>query len=658
MSATKPTPVNKLLSPGGAVAKNMSGYELRPQQLAMAEEVARAFDDGEHLLVEAGTGVGKSFAYLIPAIERAVRTGERVVISTHTIALQEQLIHKDIPFLKGVFPQEFSAVLVKGRSNYVGLRRLARASQRKEGLFDERGQVNELWRIEDWAYKTEDGSLADLDPQPALPVWERVKSEHDDCLGRRCATYKQCFYQRARRRAAEAQILVVNHALLFSDVAARRQGASILPDYNHVVLDEAHTVESVAGDHLGTNLSNTQVLFLLQSLHNPRTGKGLLHAAAQPDAVAAVVGAKLAAEAYFDAVVHWAESQRGFSGRVRQPLEVPQSLSATLVELRQQLHAIREATENIDDKLELLSMMDRCEALAGAVALWHTQGEPQSVYWIEHTSGRTRRVTLCCRPIDVGPVLRESLFDAVRSVVMTSATLTTGGAEPFAYIRSRLALENVRTLALGSPFNYAEQMTAYVAASLPDPSNGAQYIPAACEAIKRYLRMSEGQAFVLFTSYSMIQECANRLTPFLEAEGMPLLMQGSGLPRGKMLERFRCTPRCVLFGADTFWAGVDVAGEALRNVIIVKLPFAVPSQPMVEARIERIREQGGNPFMDFQVPEAVLKFRQGIGRLIRTRTDKGMVVVLDPRVISKPYGKLFLEALPDCRVVIESEAQP
>jgi len=643
--------IHDILGESGRIAAKLPGYELRPQQLEMAEAVQAAFDDDEDLLVEAGTGVGKSFAYLVPAVLRAIHHGSRVVVSTHTIALQEQLIRKDIPFLQKVLP-EFSAVLVKGRANYIGLRRLARTSSRQDLLFDSKAERAELHRIEDWAYETTDGSRSDLSKEPNQAVWDRIRSDGDDCFGRKCPHYKRCFFQRARRDAELAQLLIVNHALLFSDLAMRRQGAAILPEYQYLILDEAHTVESVAGDHLGVGVSTNQVRYLLNGLHSERTQRGSLHTERGESLIPTVNDAQRCLDDYMDRMLELNRAQGGFSHRLKEPPPVDDTLSPTLLNLKDELASLRHDLPDEQDRHELNGVMERCKSLALEIEHWHKQQADGWVYWLETGAAPRQRVSLFGRPIDVGPALKVLLFDQLQSTVLTSATMTTGKENPFAYLTNRLSLEEARTLALGSPFDYRSAMTVYVEAGMPDPSNASVFLPAACSAIEKYLLDTQGRAFVLFTSYSMLNECAERLRSFFGEHDLALLAQGSGMPRSAMLDAFKRTERCVLFGTDTFWAGVDVPGEALSNVIITKLPFAVPNQPMIEARIEQIRESGGNPFMSYQVPEAVLKFKQGIGRLIRSKQDRGIVAVLDPRVVSKPYGRQFLDALPDGEIVM------
>ncbi len=642
-----------ILGPGGLIARRLPQYEHRREQLEMAEAVFQAFEQPEHLLVEAGTGVGKSFAYLVPAIERVTRHKQRVVVSTHTIALQEQLINKDIPFLQSVLPMEFSAVLMKGRGNYIGLRRLARASQRQDLLFDSRAAREELWRIEDWAYHTRDGSLSDLSVQPAPAVWEKVRSEQGNCMGRRCPHYERCFYQQARRRAENANLLIVNHALFFSDLAVRAQGAGILPDYDLAILDEAHTVEDVAGSHFGLSVSDGQIRYLLNSLYNERTKHGFLAGFHAEVAIRAVLKTRGVLTRFTDELTSWQTAHGRSNGRLIVPPPLKNTISDALRDLHQKLRSVRELATDEGDRFELNVLMERTIGLAESTEELLSQEHEDWVYWIESTPDRSNRITVTGRPVDIGPNLRDSLFGLIPSVVLTSATLTTGeGDDGFAYIRNRLNLPDVRACSLGSPFDYANQVTVYVEAGLPDPNQADAFIPPACAAIEKYVRQTQGRAFVLFTSYSLMDRCAKMLADRLAAAELELLVQGRDLTRTQMLDRFKQDRRCVLFGTDSFWGGVDVPGPALSNVIIVKLPFAVPDHPAIEARVEQIRRQGGNPFAAFQLPEAVLRFKQGFGRLVRTKDDCGIVVILDPRVCSKSYGRAFLEALPECRLVI------
>lgn len=647
--------IDTFFSKSGALASSLSAFESRPQQVEMARIVADAQERSERVLIEAGTGIGKSFAYLLPAIDRAITHHQRVVVSTHTIALQEQLIEKDIPALRAVFGDRFSAVLVKGRSNYLGLRRLARASERQAEYFTSGAEREHLHRIEDWAYETDDGTMSDLAPQPPRAVWDRVRSDGDDCWGRKCPHFSACFFQNARAASSKAHLLVVNHAILFADVALRRRGGAILPDFDHLIVDEAHTIENVAADHLGIGVTTGQVHALLRGLYNERTGRGTLAAVDSPAAVERIRVLRASLDEYVEALLVRLDSGSGGSARLRQPLPFSQQVSDGLIELRDDLRAAREQVSAEGDKTELAGLMERCRALAEGISDWHAQGRDGWVYWMERSSAQGDRVRLSARPIHVGDILRDELYSRASSVVLTSATLTTSGSAPFAYLADRLGLGDAGSHALGSPFDFAKNLEVHIEGDMPDPGDFGPFVEACAERVIHYVQRTEGRAFVLFTSYEMLRRCAELIEGVLGADGYELLVQGAGLPRSAMLQRFREGERCVLLGTDSFWAGVDVPGRALENVIITRLPFASPGNPVVDARIDAIRERGGNPFFEYQIPEAILRLRQGVGRVLRTSSDKGIVVLLDPRIVRKPYGRQFLRALPDCPVLVSEE---
>jgi ATP-dependent DNA helicase DinG len=631
----------------------------------MATAVEAAIAAGEHLIVEAGTGTGKSFAYLVPAILAATAgQGEgvprrKVVISTHTISLQEQLISKDIPFLNAVLPVEFSAVLVKGRSNYVSLRRLKGAVDRSNSLFANPEEVDHLKQLVEWSRHTGDGSLSDLTFKPVSSVWDEVRSEHGNCLGKVCPTYDDCLYYRARRRIWNSDILVVNHALFFADLALRREGASVLPDYDVVVFDEAHTLEQVAADHLGLSISGGQIEYMMNRLHSDKTRKGLL--SKLPVGGPEVDRARAEAERLVDRIRHlgrdlfgdlaeWQQANGSRNGRLRRPPDLPNEVSPALKELATRICNLAEPIERDEYRIEYTAAAERCIGLANSLNSWMGQGEAGNVYWLETSGPQQQRVRLVSAPVDVAPVLRDELFARIKTVILTSATLAVG-QQSFDFIRQRLGLTKSNELKLGSPFNYAEQMKLFLPDAMPDPTEApADYTSAVCRQIEHYVDETKGRAFVLFTSYQMLRDVARRMTPWFISRNYGLYVQGADMPRTLMLERFRQDPAGVLFGADSFWQGVDVPGDALQNVIIAKLPFSVPDHPLLEARLESIRQQGGNPFFDYQVPEAIIKLKQGVGRLIRSKTDKGIVVILDPRVRTKRYGQLFLDSLPDCTV--------
>jgi len=644
--------VHAFFSENGPLSKARN-FEFRPQQQEMAARVAQALEEERHLVVEGGTGVGKSLAYLVPAILFALERHKKAIVSTYTINLQEQLLHKDIPILKKVLPVEFEAALMKGRQNYLCPRRLERALQSAKELFTG-PEESELQRLAEWASTTPDGSLSDLSVEPDPKVWTQVCSEAHVCTQKTCGQNPRCFYQQARKRLLAADVIVLNHTLLFillgsPDVQQERESGFVFPN-DFIVFDEAHTVEQVASRQIGIGVSQYGLRATIQRLYNSRTRKGLF--TVMRDAA----GVRLAAELiddvdkFFAAVESKSDFRKGREFRVRDIDFVPDTITRRLTVLQAR---ITEVVKRADDevlKAELQEFGRRVRDARDGIATFLEQSAPKHVYWIERTGKSERFLALNAAPVDLAPVLRRMLFREDCCCVTTSAALAVSRPD-LAYFRERIGAMDAEPLQLGSPFNFQRQMKIFVVQKMPDPRD-APYHRELERWIAHFVEKTEGCAFVLFTNYGDMQQVAGTMQRFFVDKGMNLLVQGAGSPRSKLLEQFKSTPRSVLFGTDSFWGGVDVPGEALSNVIITRLPFAVPDHPLIEAKLELIEERGGDPFTEYSLPEAILKLRQGVGRLIRTKSDCGIIVILDNRIVTRPYGRAFLQALPKCPVEI------
>lgn len=685
------------LAEHGAVAKQMGQYEDRPSQRDMAAYIADAYNDGGVLLLEAGTGIGKSFAYLVPALAWAKANGERTVISTNTINLQEQLIGKDLPLLRDALATDLRVptfAMLKGWRNYLCLARMHQAVGSQRSLL-EPDKYDELQGLFAWAGRTADGTLADLPVTPSGEVWDEVSAEADLCPRLQCPHFDACFLFKARRKAAEADVVVVNHHLLSADLAVRRASenwkeAAVLPPYDRLILDEAHHLEDVAAGHLGAQVTSRGIRRLLGRFE--RNGKGLLPTLAADLTATGDLLSRASLDLLRERLLPGVSDARRASdqlllrlhGRVEQEqggvlrltdefgtdavwaAGLQRELDATLIAFR----SIKDYVETIADRMagtdlterriqllgELRGVMRRLDSVADALnqALRPAPGGTPTVRWLERSGPKGQQVSLAAVPLDLAPILREAIFDRVKTVALTSATLAAGGE--FDFLESRLGLSiapnpvTVKTI-LPSPFDYAEQCLFGIPNDLPDPREDEPgHSGAVVQVVHDLAQASDGGMFVLFTSHGALRRAAVELRG-IAGERWPVLVQGEA-PRDVLLRRFRELGRAILLGTDSFWEGVDVPGRALRSLVITKLPFKVPSEPITAARLERLAEQGEDGFMGYLLPHAALKLKQGFGRLIRTRTDAGVVILLDKRVVTKRYGPLVLSGLPRADRVI------
>lgn len=619
--------IESFFAPGGALSSVLPGYEERPGQARLAESVARTLEEGGILLAEAGTGTGKTLAYLLPAVE----LGRRVVVSTGTKNLQEQLLTKDVPLLAQALGRDLSVAVMKGRGNYLCLLRYR--SFKDAGTFRRLDEIPLFRAVEAWAPETDTGDRGEIEDLPdSAEFWREVSASSENCIGTSCPEYDACWVTKMRQRALEADLVVVNHHLLCADLAVKDAGSygQVIPEYDTVVLDEAHLLEDVATQYFGVQVSSHRLEDLCRDVERELKAAKL----DGREVYAEVQSLRHRSESFF----------RVLAGRagVRLAGELPPLVQEEFQALVLRLEGLRTAILAMPDRPEPVSALaGRAAALAADITFVLGSEDDGHVSFVER---RGRSVLLRATPIDVSARLREMLFDRVRAAVLTSATLAVD--QGFSYLRERLGVEEAEELRLASPFDYAQQCVLYVPRGMPDPRD-ARFVERATSEIVRLLEVSRGRAFVLFTSYANMNAVAQRIAGEVS---YPILVQGEA-PKPALLDMFRRTPGAVLLATASFWQGVDVAGEQLSCVIVDKLPFASPSDPVVQARIDRLRARGGNPFGEYQVPVAVLMLKQGLGRLIRSASDRGILAVLDSRLVEKSYGRRFLDSLPPARLV-------
>ena len=636
--------MQNVFGPDGLIANAHPDYEYRPGQIQMAQAVMRAFEERHHLIVEAGTGTGKTLAYLVPAVAAALGGRGRVIVSTGTKNLQEQLMEKDIPFLQSILPKKFNAAYMKGRNNYLCLQRFHRAGD--SPVLSGLDEMDYFEEVTHWVKGTETGDRAELSNLPEnLSFWRHIDARSETCTGQKCPDFDPCFITRMRDCATQADIVVVNHHLFFADLALRDSAyGRVLPDYSAVILDEAHLIEDVASEYFGAQVSNYQIDDLVRDVGN------VAFEIADVDREVTTTSARLLRFAD----QFWMGFREGRGEEARFPL-VPGTFAKKMLDGEMQTTPLGAAYLALDGSLgrlettldalkekpaEVDNLVRRIRQTRFDLQFIITGADKKFVFWLER---RGRGIFLRASPIDVSGLLQDKLFDTVPTVVLTSATLSSAGS--FVFIKDRLGLHEAKDLIAESTFDFQSQALLYLPPSMPDPRS-PQWAAAAAAEVIRIVRATEGRAFVLSTSVAGMQSLHDLASPYLD---YPCLVQGSA-SKGQLLRTFRETPNAVLFATSSFWQGVDVRGEQLSCVIIDKLPFAVPTDPIVAARQRYIEENEGSSFFEYSVPQAVITLKQGLGRLIRSTTDRGVLAILDPRVRTKSYGRTFLQSLPPCRV--------
>lgn len=639
--------IEDILGENGPIARELNSYEERIQQIEMTKAVEEAIQEEEHLIVEAGTGIGKSLAYLIPFIYWAVEEKNRILISTYTKTLQEQLIKRDLPFIKDTLKIDFDFALVVGEENYLCLRKLNRA--RTYGLLDTKKEVSQLGRILQAQSYLSRGLKSELDFEPLAKVWSRVCRNADLCLGKKCFYQSNCYYLKAKKKMYKSQILVLNHHLFFAHLAS---GEKVLPPFKGIVFDEAHNLEEVATSFLGIKISPAEINLLLNLLSSPATQKGLfsrikdLKEEKRNSLERLVEEVKTASEQFFSRLGEKLEEDN-VKQRIRKKGFVDNLLDNPLSNLIFGLNSLLDEQKDEEMRLEISSFFSHCLEIKDNIRRVIEQEEKDYVYWVETFPRRNiTTYTLNAAPINVAHQLKTRVFDRVKVIILTSATLASNGS--FAFIKERVGLKEGKELLIDSPFDYSKQALLYIPSQMPDPwQEVSEYFLRVAQEVKNILKIVKGSTFVLFTSFQMLDRIHEEIKE--NESNLKILKQGD-LPRYQLLEEFKKNEGSVLLGTSTFWQGVDVPGEALQCVIITKLPFAVPNEPIVEAKIEFLRAQNKNPFLHYQLPQAIVLLKQGFGRLIRSRKDKGIVAILDPRLKTRHYGKMFFRSLPRCEI--------